>query len=637
MPKRKPNPAAGLEAEVRAAVEAALRENPIGPDVIARAARLAKAGRQDTAFGVLASAVRARLSSDLRAKLDRSIFKASHDTAKRRARETGVRYDAPYLRRRIRSWARRRTGDLITVIGDGQKEAFRRCYAARVSQARAHAEGRTGRKAAGAVLGVRERMKDIARHGFGLTAPQSRRMAREIAGGASQDELAKLHRRMVRRRSEVIARTEASTAVNGASVETWKTLGLAKKGYRKRWILTADDRLCPICEPLDGTTATIGGAFPGGIGDPPAHPQCRCTVGIVKPGTKRADKQIEPGTEGRPDRREVKRPEPGTRPKPKPKPKPEPKDGRDRAARMKGYRDGAIERGRNWRKKDATLRKLRAAARAEMREYDRLFWGTKDLDKRRTYRKLWSKAQDDRDAADADILKESRKYRAGMVDFLRPDGAVRDFTGEIRTPKTGKLLNSPKTDLVNSIGLFRRMVSPNLDIGHNIKMKTITTNRPWAYWSRLPRDTGEVALNAEVNGPASVIHELTHHLEYANPGLNRSSYVFLKSRIGRDEEPVLKDPQATWSVKAEKWFKDKFAERNKDIYGSDWSTPYPGRWYGGWDRGEGRAGVDEDRGLATEIATMGMQGVYEDGGRFAEQDPDYFDWVVENIIRYGMD
>jgi len=41
-----------------------------------------------------------------------------------------------------------------------------------------------------------------------------------------------------------------------------------------RWNAILDPKTCPICRPLDGTTAPTPDAFPNGA--PPVHPRCRC-------------------------------------------------------------------------------------------------------------------------------------------------------------------------------------------------------------------------------------------------------------------------------------------------------------------------------------------------------------------------
>lgn len=88
-------------------------------------------------------------------------------------------------------------------------------------------------------------------------------------------------------RAEKIARTETMTASNQGQLEAWDQAveaGLLTGGESKEWITTPDDRLCPICEPLDGQTVGLNEEFEvdGDMIDaPPAHPNCRCTIGLA--------------------------------------------------------------------------------------------------------------------------------------------------------------------------------------------------------------------------------------------------------------------------------------------------------------------------------------------------------------------
>jgi hypothetical protein len=87
-------------------------------------------------------------------------------------------------------------------------------------------------------------------------------------------------------RAELIAETETMAASNGGVQEAWSQAvdeGLLTGREEQVWIVTPDEVLCPICEGLDGQTAPIDGQFESD-GDtydgPPAHPRCRCTVGL---------------------------------------------------------------------------------------------------------------------------------------------------------------------------------------------------------------------------------------------------------------------------------------------------------------------------------------------------------------------
>jgi len=90
--------------------------------------------------------------------------------------------------------------------------------------------------------------------------------------------------KLLRDRAEKIARTEIMDALNEGQSVAWQQAqaeGLLSAGATKEWIVTPDDRLCEQCEPMDGRTVPVGQSFPEG--DPPLHPNCRCTIGIGVP------------------------------------------------------------------------------------------------------------------------------------------------------------------------------------------------------------------------------------------------------------------------------------------------------------------------------------------------------------------
>ena len=266
---------AKLEGRLQAAVGKAIAEGKVPQAIIVRAGRLAARGKVDVAMGLLAGAVREHLDAALRAAMDETLYRFGVQAGVGSLKDAGLTVPASKVRRRMQVWARRRSGRLITNIGDSQAEAFRRMYSARLAAARA---GKVG------VLDPRALTRDVARLGFGLDRRRAAGMADAWIRGESEKQLERRYKRAVRQRSFVIARTESSMAGNGALSESWRAAGVDAKKWRRRWILTDDERLCDICEPLDGATATLDGVFPGGFSGPPAHPQCRCTVGLVKVG-----------------------------------------------------------------------------------------------------------------------------------------------------------------------------------------------------------------------------------------------------------------------------------------------------------------------------------------------------------------
>lgn len=77
-------------------------------------------------------------------------------------------------------------------------------------------------------------------------------------------------------------------AQNAGQQAVWRDYqrqGLLPKVARKVWIVTPDDRLdTVICRPMDGKEAFVEDDFDTPAGQmpyPPAHPRCRCAMGII--------------------------------------------------------------------------------------------------------------------------------------------------------------------------------------------------------------------------------------------------------------------------------------------------------------------------------------------------------------------
>jgi SPP1 gp7 family putative phage head morphogenesis protein len=78
--------------------------------------------------------------------------------------------------------------------------------------------------------------------------------------------------------AEAWTRTAIATAENRAALETYRASGVV---HDVKWLVTRDDRLCPVCRPLNGKSLRDIGGRP-----PPAHFRCRCTVVpiVILPG-----------------------------------------------------------------------------------------------------------------------------------------------------------------------------------------------------------------------------------------------------------------------------------------------------------------------------------------------------------------
>jgi hypothetical protein len=88
-------------------------------------------------------------------------------------------------------------------------------------------------------------------------------------------------------RATLIARHESMTAVSEGQREAWDQAveeGLLTGDEKRTWIVTPDDALCPICDGLDGQTASLDGTYTSDgeeYDGPPAHVACRCTEGLA--------------------------------------------------------------------------------------------------------------------------------------------------------------------------------------------------------------------------------------------------------------------------------------------------------------------------------------------------------------------
>lgn len=88
-------------------------------------------------------------------------------------------------------------------------------------------------------------------------------------------------------RAKLIARHEPMVAVHEGQREAWRQAvkaGLLIPTATRQWIVVGDDKVCPVCEELDGATAKLGRSYKAGgqtYSGPPAHIKCRCSEGII--------------------------------------------------------------------------------------------------------------------------------------------------------------------------------------------------------------------------------------------------------------------------------------------------------------------------------------------------------------------
>lgn len=188
----------------------------------------------------------------------------------------------PKLLDRIDDWIKQRGGALITGLTDSQRQAVNailRHYTVDVP------------------LSANELAK-VIRPVVGLTPREAQAVQRRrddlIAQGFSPlkatEQAARYAATLNRVRANRIARTELATAFNQAQLGTIKQGiedGDLLPDVQKKWVTAEDERVCPICRPLNRTHKDVEGddtTFTSGkfsADAPPIHPSCRCTIVYV--------------------------------------------------------------------------------------------------------------------------------------------------------------------------------------------------------------------------------------------------------------------------------------------------------------------------------------------------------------------
>lgn len=199
-------------------------------------------------------------------------------------------------------WAERHAAMLITEINSETRAAIRVFVAEAINNGVPPAKlakqirsvvGLHSRQAV-AVLNAQMRMENAAPGSLvkvgkvrvrvpstGLPAGRIRQVARDYAD------------RLLRQRSIAIARTETLAASNEGQRQIWakaQASGVISDTVEREWIVTPDDRACPVCTAADGQRRRLDEPFIVGgftVMNPPAHPLCRCAQGISIPEAKR--------------------------------------------------------------------------------------------------------------------------------------------------------------------------------------------------------------------------------------------------------------------------------------------------------------------------------------------------------------
>lgn len=182
------------------------------------------------------------------------------------------------------NWAKIRGAQYVQQIGDDTRAAIR------LSVADAMTIG----------LSSQEEARELLKLQIGLTKQQRtavwhfrQRLMAQMPHLSAEQRIARVKRyrdTKVKLRAMTIARTELAFASAGGQEEIWsdavKQDAINVTTMRRKWIATFDGRTCPVCrnlgkmQPIPFEKSFSYGTFIGQ--NAPAHPNCRCTVGLVR-------------------------------------------------------------------------------------------------------------------------------------------------------------------------------------------------------------------------------------------------------------------------------------------------------------------------------------------------------------------
>jgi hypothetical protein len=202
-----------------------------------------------------------------------------------------------YINPRATEYARRRAAELVREISDANRLALRRILVDGYSRG-----------------APREELAALVRQSVGLHTRWSRAVSsyrqrtysqlmdqgwNPSAAAGRTDVLGDRYRsRLIRKRAEMIARTEIMTAQNMGRISAWDAgikEGLIDPSAQKMWQVSrpgvsGGEGPCEHCLEVNGTRVGIYESFSVGqwrgrqaLMAPPAHPHCRCTVQLIPP------------------------------------------------------------------------------------------------------------------------------------------------------------------------------------------------------------------------------------------------------------------------------------------------------------------------------------------------------------------
>lgn len=173
------------------------------------------------------------------------------------------------------AWAARHSSQLIVQVSEATRTGVQSLIADGIATGRPVAA--TAREIRGLVGLTQRQAAAVSNYRAGLTADGQ-------AGDLLERRVLRYGDQLLNQRARIIARTETIAASSQGQLELWRQAAadglIDPLRTKRRWIATEDDRICPICQDLDGVTVPFGAPFKTDLGvelwAPPAHPGCRC-------------------------------------------------------------------------------------------------------------------------------------------------------------------------------------------------------------------------------------------------------------------------------------------------------------------------------------------------------------------------
>ncbi|MBC7340900.1 MAG: hypothetical protein H5U02_00340 [Clostridia bacterium] len=174
-------------------------------------------------------------------------------------------------------WIAAHGAELVAGVGQNTKDAIK------VVVRRAFEEGGHPYEQA---KQIRQMIGLDPRRAAALANYERAQLGQGIDPAEVQKRVDKYREKLLKQRAQMIARTETIAAACEGQREAWRQAVdsglLVEEEWERKWIVTPDDRLCPLCMAREDKRAQVHGAYPDGSGGPPLHPGCRCAEGLVR-------------------------------------------------------------------------------------------------------------------------------------------------------------------------------------------------------------------------------------------------------------------------------------------------------------------------------------------------------------------